>query len=129
VVITEDIDYRGHFCEPDCPALWRAIELSPESGRRRGADPDIGPRLPGLLRSAGLKDVQMNLFHPAALAGGIKELIAVTAQTIADVAIGDGLTTEEEMRRTVDELFAFARDPETILGGPRIFQSWGRRPQ
>jgi len=24
------------------------------------------------------------------------------------------------------ELYAFARDPHTVLGGPRVFQTWGR---
>jgi hypothetical protein len=32
------------------------------------------------------------------------------------------------MARTVDELYEFARNPETVLGGPRIFQAWGRLP-
>jgi len=127
MVVVEDIDYRGHFSEPECPALSRAVQLYTDAVQRRGADPNIGPRLPGLLRSAGLHEVQMNLVHPAALLGGIKDLVAVTAQMIADTAIADGSATAEEMRRTVDELFAFARDPETVLAGPRIFQSWGRR--
>jgi SAM-dependent methyltransferase len=128
MVVVEDIDYRGHFSEPDCPALWRAVELYTNAVRRRGADPHIGPKLPGLLRSAGLQDVEMNLVHPAALQGGMKDLAVVTAQMIADTAIADGAATEAEMRNTVEELFAFASDPETVLGGPRVFQAWGRHP-
>ena len=39
----------------------------------------------------------------------------------------DGLTTDGELRETIEELWAFARDPYTVLGGPRVFQAWARR--
>ena len=126
VVIVEDIDYRGHFAEPDCRALGRAVELYTKSVQSRGADPNIGPRLPGLLREAGLEGVQMKLVQPAALQGGIKNLVCVTLESIAEAVLEDGLATEHELRETIDALYEFARDPRTILGGPRVFQAWGR---
>lgn len=126
VIIVEDIDFRGHFAEPDCPALKRYIEFYTKTVQTRGGDPNIGPRIPGLLREAGLKDVQMKLVHPAALENGIKLLNCVTLENIADAILQDGLTTEDKLRETVEELEAFARDPHTVLGGPRVFQSWGR---
>jgi SAM-dependent methyltransferase len=126
VVIVEDIDFRGHFAEPGCPALQQFVELYTRSVEARGADPNIGPRLPGLLRTAGLGNVQMRLVHPAALAGGIKLLTCVTLEDIAQAVLQDGLTTESRLRETIDELYAFARDPWTVLGGPRVFQVWGR---
>ena len=126
VIIVEDIDFRGHFAEPDCRALVRFVELYTASVQRRGGDANIGPRLPGLLRDAGLERVEMKLFHPAALQGGIKLLACVTLENIADAVLADGLTTAEELRATIAELYAFARDPHTVLGGPRVFQAWGR---
>jgi SAM-dependent methyltransferase len=126
VVIVEDIDFRGHLAEPDCPALTRYVELYTEVVRRRGADANIGPRLPGLLRGAGLDDVQLNLVHVAALEGGIKELTALTYETISEPVLADGLATPDELRASIAALRAFARDPHTVLAGPRIFQAWGR---
>jgi SAM-dependent methyltransferase len=126
VIIVEDIDFRGHFAEPDCSALRRYVELYTKSVQTRGADPNIGPRLPGLLRGAGFDDVQMNLVHPAGLRGGIKLLTCVTLENIAEAVLEDDLTSEEELRETIEELYAFARDPHTVLGGPRVFQAWGR---
>jgi len=126
VVVLEDSYFRGHFAEPDCSALRRYVDLYSESVRRRGADPDIGPRLPALLRASGFVDIHMNLFHPAALAGGIKLLTCVTLENIADTLLRDGLTSEDELSRIAEELIAFARDPHTVLGGPRVFQVWGR---
>jgi hypothetical protein len=126
VNILEDIDFRGHFAEPDCPALRRFVELYTRSVQARGADPNIGPRLPGLLRAAGFGDVRMRLVQPAALEGGIKLLTCVTLESIAEAVLRDRLTTEEQLRETTEELYAFARDPHTVLGGPRIFQAWAR---
>jgi SAM-dependent methyltransferase len=127
VVIVEDIDFRGHFAEPQCRALQRFVELYTGSVKARGADPNIGPRLPGLLRTAGFGNVQMRLVHPAALTGGIKLLTCVTLEDIAEAVEQDGLISDGELRETIEELDAFARDPYTVLGGPRVFQAWGRR--
>ena len=124
-MIVEDIDFRGNFAEPDCPAFRRYVELYTKSVQNRGADPNIGPRLPALLRAAGLDRVGMKLVHPAALEGGIKLLTCVTLESIAAAVLEDGLATEQDLRATVDELYAFARDPHTVIGGPRVFQSWG----
>jgi hypothetical protein len=126
VFVVEDIDFRGHFAEPDCRALSRSVELYTQVVQKRGADPNIGPRLPGLLRQAGFEEIEMKLVHPAALHGGIKLLICVTLEKIADAVLLDGLASPEELRETIDQLYAFARDPHTVLGGPRVFQTWGR---
>jgi ubiquinone/menaquinone biosynthesis C-methylase UbiE len=120
VAILEDIDFRGHFSEPACPALQRYVTWYTKSVQRRGADPNIGPR------EAKCDDVQMKLVHPAALNGGIKLLTCVTLEKIADAVLQDDLASQEEVQQTIEELYAFARDPHTVLGGPRIFQVWGR---
>jgi len=126
-IIVEDVDFRGHFAEPDCPALSRFVELYTESVRRRDADPNIGPRLPALLREAGLDDVQMSLAHPASLKRAVKLLTPMTLDGIAGTVLADQLTTESDLREMTEQLYAFARDPHTVLAGPRIFQAWGRR--
>jgi len=126
IFIVEDIDFRGHFAEPACQALSRSVELYTRVVQSRGADPHIGPRLPHLLRDAGFADIRMKLVHPAALQGGIKLLICVTLERIAHAVLEDGLVSAEELRETIEELYAFARDPHTVLGGPRVFQTWGR---
>jgi hypothetical protein len=79
------------------------------------------------LRQGGFEEIQMKLVHPAALQGGIKLLICVTLEKIADAVLLDGLASAEELGETIDQLYAFARDPHTVLGGPRVFQTWGRR--
>lgn len=128
VVALEDIDYRGHFSEPDCDAFRRAVELYTEVVRRRGGDANIGPRLPGLLRAAGLDVVQVRVSHPVALAGGLKELICVTLESIVDAVLAERLASGAAMHETIDALRRFCDDPHTLCGGPRVFQAWARAP-
>jgi SAM-dependent methyltransferase len=126
VMVVEDVDFRGHFAEPQCPALTRYTELYTQSVRNRGADPWIGPKLPGHLREAGFEDVNVQLYHPVALHGGIKQLTCTTLANIGAAVLHDNLTTEEEFTATLSELTAFADDTSTLMGGPRTFQVWGR---
>ena len=128
VMIVEDVDFRGHFAEPQCPALTRYTDLYSRSVRNRGADPWIGPKLPGHLRAAGFDDVKVQLYHPVALHGGIKQLTCTTLANIGGAVLQDNLTTEEEFTATLGELTAFADDTSTLMGGPRTFQVWGRNP-
>ena len=60
VVVVEDIDYRGTLCEPPNEAFQRYADLYRAIVRHRGADAEIGPRLPGFLDDAGLVDVDVN---------------------------------------------------------------------
>jgi SAM-dependent methyltransferase len=126
-IAIEDIEFKGHFCYPDCPALWRYVELYTETVRRRGADANIGPRLPSLLTAAGFESVDMTVVQPAGLAGDVRTLAPLTMEYIVDSVLEERLATREEMDRVVAELYEFANTPGTIGSGPRIFQVWGRR--
>jgi len=67
VFIAEDIDFTGHFCEPHSAAFWRYVELYTASVQGRGCDPNIGPRLPGLWRAAGLGGIGVTVVQPAGI--------------------------------------------------------------
>lgn len=127
IIIVEDLEIRGHFSHPDCPALWRYVDLYTEAARRRGGDANIGPRLPGLLLAGGIAPVQMNVVQPAGLEVEIKRLVPLTVENIAESVLAEGLATSAEMDKIVDELNAFAGDPSTVMSIPRVVQVWGRK--
>lgn len=127
LVIVEDVDFRGHFAEPPCPALDRYVTLYSESLRQRGGDPQIGPRLPALLRDAGFEDVQLRMHQPIAMEGGIKLLTGMTLEFVADALRADGVP-DNELAAIVRQLTDFLDDPRTVHGGPRVVQCWGRAP-
>jgi ubiquinone/menaquinone biosynthesis C-methylase UbiE len=124
-VVLEDIDFRAHFCEPECPALWRYVELYSETVRRRGGDANIGPRLPGMMLAAGFHSVQMNVIQRAGHEGEVKLVTPITMQNIAPAVLRAGLADETEIGAIVQALYAYARTPGTIGCLPRVFEVWG----
>lgn len=127
VLIVEDIDFRGHFCHPDSPALWRYIELYTQAARHAGGDPNIGPRLPGMLCESGFERVQMNVVQPAGMDGEVKLLNPLTMENIADTVLANGLALRAEVDQIIAELYECARDPRIVMSLPRIVQAWGYR--
>jgi SAM-dependent methyltransferase len=127
VLVVEDVDCSGHFCHPPSPAFTRYVEWYSKAAVARGCDPNLGPRVPGLLRDAGLGDVGVNVVQPAGLAGEVKLIAPITMENVADAVIGAGLATPQEVSQTVEELYAFARADGTLLSLPRVVQTWGRR--
>jgi SAM-dependent methyltransferase len=125
VVVLEDIDFRAHFCEPECPALWRYVELYSQTVKRHGGDANIGPRLPGMVIAAGFNAVRMNVVQRAGHEGEVKLITPITMQNIAPAVLRAGLAGEEEISAIVRELYAYARTPGTIGCLPRVFEVWG----
>jgi len=127
VMVVEDIDYDGHFCDPPCPAFDRYCELFVATARARGADPFIGRRLVRLLESAGFSDVDSGLVQPFGRSGDVKQATLLTLAAIAEAVAASGMATTEEVGRVTGELASFAARPDTTMSFPRIFQAWGRK--
>lgn len=127
LIVIEDIDHSAVFSYPACPALEQHVTLYNNVARRRGGDPEIGPKLPALLREVGVCDPQVRVVQPTFMEGGAKRIHQITLENIAEAITATGLATAVELAATVAELDAFAQDPYTLIGFPRIFQVWGRR--
>ena len=95
--------------------------------RHRGGDPDIGPRLPLLLKGRGFTDIGVNVVQPVACEGEVKLINALTMENIADAVLEDKLASREEIDSIVRDLYDYAANPATIAGTPRIIQSWGQK--
>ena len=74
----------------------RYVDWYTAAAQARGVDPNIGPRLPGLLMSAGLHDVGMNVVQPAGYTGEVKLIAPITLEAIADAVLGSDIATVEE---------------------------------
>jgi SAM-dependent methyltransferase len=127
-VAVEDIDFSGYFTYPECKAFRRYHELYCATVRRRGGDPNIGPRLPFLLRSCGFEDVGVHVVQPIGTQGDVKLINPLTMENIADAVLQDGLATRGEIDELVRELYEFAADEDALAGTPRVVQAWGRCP-
>lgn len=124
VLAVEDIDFSGQVNHPDSPALQRYREFYRATVTRRGGDPDIGPRLPLMLKQQGFEQVGVHVVQPMGLEGDAKLLSPLTLEAIAPAVLQDGLASREAIDDLVQELYAFAADPLTLSGLPRVFQVW-----
>jgi SAM-dependent methyltransferase len=129
VIALEDIDFSGYFTYPESKALRRYHELYCATVIRRGGDPNIGPRLPSLLRQCRFEQVGVAVSQPMSLHGEAKLLSPLTMENIAGPVLEDGLASQQEIDQVVRELYEFAANPETLAGAPRVIQTWGRRPE
>jgi SAM-dependent methyltransferase len=127
VIVLEDVDFRGHFSYPESSAFSRFVELYTETARRKGADANIGPRLPSLLIDAGFENVQMHVVQPAGATGEVKLMAPLTMENIAGSVVAAGLASEEETKQLVAELYLYAQTAGTISSAPRIIEAWGEK--
>jgi SAM-dependent methyltransferase len=126
VVVAEDVDIDGALCWPPCGAFERARELYSAAVRSRGADPELGLRLPGLLLDAGLVDVGVDIVQPAGLQGDAKRIQLLTLEATADSLVDAGLATPDEIAGIAAELAAYIDRPDTLVSTARVVQAWGR---
>ncbi|MDQ4033919.1 MAG: hypothetical protein M3332_17430 [Actinomycetota bacterium] len=124
-VIVEDVDFTGAFCFPRSDAYTRSVQLYQQTVGRRGGNADIGPALPGLLRTANLEDVQVTAVQPVSLDGGPKVMCVLTLERTAAAIVDEGIASAEEVAAVLAELRVLAADRTTLISVPRIVQSWG----
>lgn len=125
ILIAEDVEMSGRFCHPAFPLFDAGAHLYSTAARRKGGDPDIGPKLPGLLQAAGLQEVGVNLVQPVFLHGKGKTMMSLTLHRVADAVLAEGLASASEFAMLVTEIAAFEARPDTLVSLPRIFQVWG----
>jgi ubiquinone/menaquinone biosynthesis C-methylase UbiE len=126
-VVVEDINHDAIFCYPACAAVDRYITLYNQVAHLKGADPEIGLKLPELLRLAEGHAIQLNVVQPTFMDGGAKRIHQITLENITEAIIAGGLATPAELMAITAELEAFTQNPQTLIGFPRIFQVWGYR--
>ncbi len=128
VLMAEDVEMAGLFCHPASPLFEAGVRLYCSAARRKGGDPEIGPKLPALLRTAGLQEVGVNLVQPIHTDGPGKGMMSLTLRRIAGAVTTEGLASAGELDQLIDEMAAYEARPDTLIGAPRIFQVWGTRP-
>ncbi len=128
LLVVEDEEVSSQFSRPVDVAFAQYSGLYAEAIRARGGDPELGPRLPGLLEEAGLRDVDLDVQQPAFRRGEGKLLPALTMAHIGPEVVADGLTNPGTVDVLTTALEGLARDDASIVGLPRVYQVWGRKP-
>ena len=123
----EDIEMVGFVCHPANRAAERCVDLYRKVVLRRGGDPDIGPKLLGMLAGAGLQEAGVSVVYPDNKEDSGKRIAVLTLIGISDALLQEKLIEGVELCEAIAELDRFTRDSHSVLCGPRVFQVWGRR--
>jgi SAM-dependent methyltransferase len=129
VIALQDIDAGGWLCEPPHPAWSRLTDAFLTVCREHGMDVHLGRRLAGLLRSAGLEDVDTQVHVRLKRPGEHGRADALSlVNGVRGRVIERGLLSEGEFAEQTEALQKHLDRPETIVVGPLLFQAWGRKP-
>ena len=107
--------------------FMRSVNSPAQSHAGEAVTPNIGPRLPLLLRACGLEDIGISVVQPIGTEGEVELIDPLTMENIADTVLEDRFATRSEIDEIVRELHEFAADQGTVGGVPRVVQAWGRR--
>jgi SAM-dependent methyltransferase len=130
IVVSQESDESGYLCFPPQPAWEKLKQLTIAAFSRGGGDYSAGRRMYGLLRHAGLENVQargavlaLPVGHPYRT-WPIESAIALRGRILEW-----GLITEIELDRLLTECEHIARDPDVFLTSFVVLQVWGRKPK
>jgi hypothetical protein len=93
-----------------------------------GGDPAVGRKLHRYFAAAGIADPELRLVQSPGSAGDTKALCASTLEASADAIIGAGLASADDVAAAVAGLSVFIAAQDTLVGDPRTFQIWARKP-
>jgi ubiquinone/menaquinone biosynthesis C-methylase UbiE len=129
VIVLEDIDNVSWVCEPRHESWTVLLEAFHQTFRAGGGDPFVGRRLAGLLREAGILDVQMSVHAALPQPGQYRRTHLLSLiESIREKAIGSGVISEAELERHRAALRGHLTDPATVVVDKLLIQSWGRKP-
>jgi ubiquinone/menaquinone biosynthesis C-methylase UbiE len=127
-IVVEDADFDGLFCDPPNDGFAFYARMYPRVLERRGGDHAIGRKLYRHFLTAGIPDPSLRLVQGWGTAGDAKTISLATLEATADAILDEGLASEDELQAALSALAAFVADPATLIGDPRVFQIWRRRP-
>ena len=128
VVALHEADSSGNRLDPPLAAFSRLLEMLARYAAQNGIDRDIAPRVPRLLREAGVGDLHVSPFvhlHPPGHSRRFlfAEFVANTRSRL----IESGLIAADELDTLASELRKHLEDPETLALSSLYVRVWGRK--
>jgi ubiquinone/menaquinone biosynthesis C-methylase UbiE len=129
IVALHEADFVAHLCDPPLPAWSRLFTAYEAYSRMNGIDLFVARRVPGMLRAAGVVDVQVNPVIHVYPAGHPRRMIFVQfIENVRDRILTQGLLAEAELNDLLATLRDHLDDPGTLVVSHLFLQVWGRKP-
>lgn len=128
-LLIEDTDFGGHFCYPANKDFETYVQLYQRLLHKRGADANIGQRLPQLLKETGFQDISVQIAQPVHSEGEGKVMAELTMEGISNALVQEQIATQEEIDRIIIALKQFRENADTLMSLPRIIQVSASKPK
>jgi ubiquinone/menaquinone biosynthesis C-methylase UbiE len=129
-VAVHELDFASHLCAPACEQWDRLNATFQRFWRLQGADPNLGRRLPELLRNAGLEDVGVDVHVAVTPVGDPRRRVLLdVVSNVRSGIVERGLLTEAALDELTDGAERHLADPDTLVVSHLHVQAWGRRPR
>jgi SAM-dependent methyltransferase len=129
-VAVQEVDWVSWTCEPDHPAWDRLVAAAQRVWQRAGMDVHIGRRLEGMLRAAGLVDVDARGHQKISRPGDLNQtLLPRFARICRERVLDTGELTAAEFDALLTELDEHLARPDTTVLDALVVQAWGRKPE
>jgi SAM-dependent methyltransferase len=125
ILVVEDGDLASGGSVP--PSATDAFaDLFCRLGPTRGLDYSLAKDLYHLVRRAGFAEPDMEIHQPAILRGDNRVFLKWSVEEAGPAFVAAGLITEDELRRTLEEMQRAVDDPEVVILAPRMSLVWAR---
>lgn len=128
ILAVEDVWFPGHFCWPPSEAFETYVDWYRRAARARGADADIGIKLPALFSGAGFIDIRHQMLVPSFRTGEEKFVTLFTLDRIRQSILVTDIADDRSYARLYDELAALTRSPDSTVSMAPVMQIQGIRP-
>jgi len=128
-VALEDVDNVSWLCQPAHPSwdiLLNAFHTVFHAG---GGDGFVGRRLPGLLRAAGVQNIQIKVTVETPMLGDYRRTHLISLiDSVREKVVAKGLLNETELEEHREALVHHLDDPATLVIDKLLVQCWGHKP-
>jgi SAM-dependent methyltransferase len=128
-IALEEIDNISWMCHPPHPSWTLFIDAFHTLFHAGGGNGYLGRAVPGMMRAAGLEDVQMHIDVDAPAPGDYRRTHLVSLiDSMRDKVIDRALLDEQQLMHHRSALLAHLESPDTMVIDKLFVQAWGRKP-
>jgi len=127
-IALQDFDSASYVCYPRHPSWDLLLSVWNDSFQAKGGNEFVGRSLAQLLRTAGVKNVQMKVHVEVAQVGEYRRTHLLSlVESARDLMLASGRMTAADLNKHLAALSEHLVDPDTTLIDKMNVQSWGQK--
>ena len=127
-IVFQDVDDISYTCVPPHPSWTALLDALHAVFHANCGNAYIGRELPGYLRAAGIRNIQVKIHVGNVNPGEYRRTHLLSLlEVLHDKGIGCGVLTEKQLSNHREALIAHLNNPHTLLIDKLLVQAWGQK--